>query len=238
MSSDADAVRASGRTQAEEVLREESAAVEQEVAIDDALPHLPEEARPNFRTPGFSRMRTDWNGPEGEVVRRVLSTIDERVQHEFLDAYEIMNDLYETVRTPVLDNNGAPVLDQWGFKVWQRRPNGTWDEDWSRLGRAQKENALFEITTRLFSWEQRAAERWTEAMLAKGSWEEGFSIDYRAPQERNNRPTIEDRTAAAKEGSSDERYFAIFAAAYSRRADAIVRTMNLLGQRLKDSLAG
>ena len=232
--SGADAVRASGETQADEVTKEESDALLEEIEID-AMPHLPEEGyQLHFRTPGFSRMRTDWNGPEGDVVRSVLRAIDDRIQHEFLDAYEIMNTLYELVRTPETDAQGDPIRDAHGFKVWKRRENGTWDEDWTRLTRAQKENVLFEITARLFSWEQRAANRWTEAMLAKGAWEEAFSLAYRIPQ---GRATIEDRTAAAKADSADTRYFAIFAAAYSRRAEAIVRTMALIGQRLKDSLA-
>ncbi len=229
----ADSLRASGETQADEVIKEESDALLDEIEID-AMPHLPEEGHQlHFRTPGFSRMRTDWNGPEGDVVRSVLRAIDDRIQHEFLDAYEIMNTLYELVRTPETDAQGDPIVDAHGFKVWKRRTNGTWDEDWTRLTRGQKENVLFEITARLFSWEQRAANRWTEAMLAKGAWEERFAIDYRAPE---GRATIEDRTAAAKTGSTDERYLAIFMAAYSRRADAIVRTMQLIGQRLKDSL--
>ena len=231
-----DAVRASGQTQVAEVTRNESQTALEPIEID-AMPHLPEEGHQvTFRTPGFSRMRTDWHGPEAEMVHRVLHTIEERIKHEFLDAFEIMNDLFEIVRTPEVDDHGNPRVDQFGFKVWQRRPNGTWDEDWSRLTRSQKENFLFEITTRLFSWEQRAADRWTESMLAKAAWEERFSLDYQAPHE-SNRPTIEDRTSAAKVGSADERYLAIFMASYSRRADSIARSMGLLGQRIKDSLS-
>lgn len=232
---EADAIRASGETQESEVTRAESDALfEPVVDGDDALPHLPEEGHQlRFRTPGFSRMRTDWHGPEGETVREVLHVIDERIQREFLDAFEVMNDLYELVRTPEVDAHGDPILDNFGFKVWRRRDNGTWDEDWTRLTRSQKENFFFEITARLFSWEQRAADRWTESMLAKGQWEERFSIGYQLPE---GRATIEDRTARAKTDSADERYFAIFSAAYSRRADSIVRVMQLLGQRLKDSL--
>lgn len=228
-----DAPRASGETQADEVVRSVSADAHAEIEIE-GLPHLPEEGhQERFRTPGFSRMRTDWLGPEGSVVRRMQHELDDRIVHEFLDAYLVMNDLFEIVRQPELDAQGDPLLDASGFKVWRRKPNGAWDEDWTRLTRAQKENFLFEITTRLFSWEQRAADRWTESMLAKAAWEERFSIDYRAPE---GRATIEDRTAAAKAGSAEERYFAVFMAAYSRRADAIVRCMRDLGQRLKDVL--
>jgi hypothetical protein len=230
--SDPDTRRASGETQAEEITHEQAALLEAEVEIEHSLPNLPEELRPNFRTPGFSRMKTEWSGPEGQLVRDVMGTIDDRIKHQFIDAYMVMNDLFELIRTPEEKEDGTPLTDQFGFAVWKRLPSGDWDEDWSRLTRSQKEDFLFKITTRLFRWEQMAADSWTEAMLAKAQWEERFSIAYSAPP----KGTIEDRTSAAKSDSADERYWAVFAASYSRRADAVVRVMSLLGQRLKDSL--
>jgi len=233
--SDPQGLRASGQTQVDEVVHAESMLADAEIEVD-GLPHLPEEGhQAQFRTPGFSRMRTDWTGPDGALVRRMLHEIDEHIVHEFADAYVVMNDLFEIVRTPELDATGMPMRDAVGLIIWKRKPNGSWDEDWNRLTRAQKENFLFAITTRLFAWEQRAAERWTESMVAKGVWEEAFSVAYTGPQTAG-RPTIEDRTATAKAASAEDRYFAIFSAAYSRRADAIVRCMRDLGQRLKDTL--
>lgn len=227
-----DPVRASGETQSAEVTQELAERLDEPMEIEHSMPHLPEEIRPNFRTPGFSRMRTDWAGPEGEVVRGILRSIDSQVVQIFTDAYMVMNDLFDVVRTPVTMPDGTIVRDEHGFPMWQRTTSGDWDEDWSRLTRLQKEDFLFKITTRLFAWEQRAADSWTEAMLAKAQWEERFSIAYRAPA----KGTIEDRTATGKADSSDERYWAVYAAAFSRKADSVVRVMQLLGQRLKDSL--
>jgi hypothetical protein len=85
----------------------------------------------------------------------------------------------------------------------------------------------------MFGWEQRAADAWGEAMFAKAQWEERFAIDYDAPFTG----TIEDRTAKGNIGAREERYFAIFLSLYSRKADAVVRSLALLGQRLKDSMA-
>lgn len=227
-----DPIRASGEPQSAEVTREESEQLDAPMEIEHAEPHLPEEIRPNFRTPGFERMRTEWTGPEGEVVRTILRGLDTRVVHDFIDAYMVMNDLFDIVRTPITMPDGRVVRDEHGFPQWERTPSGDWAEDWSRLTRAQKEDFLFKITTRLFAWEQRAGDSWTEAMLAKAQWEERFSAGYRSPP----KGTIEDRTAAAKSDSADERYWAVYAAAYSRKADSVVRVMQLLGQRLKDSL--
>ena len=77
-----------------------------------------------------------------------------------------------------------------------------------------------------------SSDAWGEAMFAKAMWEETFSIGYSASVSG----TIDDRTAAGRIGAAEERYFAIFMTLYSRKAEAITRSMALLGQRLKDTL--
>lgn len=188
----------------------------------------------SFRTPGFRRMRTEWNSDDRMVITRAQSTVDARIDRIFLDAYEIMNGIYEIVRTPEHDEHGEPRRNQFGHIIWARKPNGTYDEDFTRLTSAQKEHFLFLITTRLFDWKQRAADLWGEAMLAKGQWEERYSMGFDAPMSG----TVEDRTAKGRLESLEERYFAIFASILSRKADGIVSSLELLAQRLKDSLYG
>lgn len=221
-------VRASGSTQAEEITKEESAKAEEPIAVE-----LPEERERTFRTPGFARMRMDWRGEDRAVIQQAKSLVEGRIMRNFADAFEIMNDVYDLVRTPEVDESTGEIMtDQWGWKVWKRLPSGGWDEDFTRMTRAQKEDFLFKITTRLFDWEQRAADAWSEAMFAKAQWEESYSISYDAPMHG----TIDDRKAAANRNATEERYFAIFLSVYSRKADAIVRSLSLLGQRLKDSM--
>src|SRR5690606_17125557 len=122
--------------------------------------------------------------------------------------------------------------DKFGFTIWHKTPSGSYEEDWSRLTRKEKENLLFTITTRLFDWQQRAADAWGESMFAKAVWEERFARDFNAAMTG----TVEDRRAHGNREAADEKYFAIFVTLYSRKADAIVRTMELLAQRIKDSL--
>lgn len=228
--------RASGLTQAEEIVKEESERADADIesTLDDG-PHLPEDARPDrpqFRTPGFSRMRITRTPDDQIIMSGIQTAIEDRLVETFLDAYIVMNDIFEAVREPEVDASGEVVRDRHGFAVWKRKANGAWEEDWSRLTRAERENFIFEITTRLWGWEQRAADAWADSMFAKAQWEERFGIAYGTPHSG----TIEDRTAYAKRDAAEERYFAIFSAAYSRKADAIVRVMATLGQRLKDTL--
>jgi hypothetical protein len=221
--------RASGKTGAEE---------EAERAVEDAFAN-PAEEDPGeertirFRTPGFSRMRVEWRGEDAIIVNTQKTVVEDRLIRMFPDAYALLNEVYDVVRTPEVDEHGQIRRDRHGFVIWRRHPaTGSFEEDWSRLGKQERENFLFTITTRIFEWEQRAAEVWQESMLAKAQYEERFSIAF----DEGMSGTVDDRTARGKKDAADERYFAILVATLSRRADALVRSMNLLGQRLKDTL--
>ena len=219
--------RAHGETTAEDVTREQSEALTE--PPDATLPG--DEPRSRHRTPGFARMRTTWNGDDHLVFQHARDAVEERILHNFTGAFEVMNQVYEIVRTPETHPVTGEVLrDAHGFVVWVQTPNGTYDEDFTRLTTAQREHLLFLITTRLFEWSQAAADAWLEAMLAKSQWEERFALGFDAPATG----TIEARTAQGNIAAREERYFAIFVSAYSRKADAVVKSMELLAQRLKD----
>lgn len=221
--------RASGETTAAEITKEESERLDQ--PIDDKVLH--EEREKQFRTPGFARMRLDWTSEDRIVIERAKQAVDGRILKNFIDAYEVMNVVFDLVRTPEFDiQTGEIKVDRWGFKIWKQNQDGSYDEDFTRLTLKQKEDLLFKITTRLFEWAQRAGDAWGEAMLAKSQWEERFSREFDQPMSG----TVDDRRAVGNIGSVEERYFAIFLTWYSRRADAIVRSVELLGQRLKDSM--
>lgn len=219
--------RASGQTAASEEAHEAAKDFdEQPIAETDT------ERMKQFATPGFARMRISWNRSEGRMIQRIHETVDGRILHQFRDAYAVMSDIYDDVRTPEFDETGVAKTDARGFIVWKRLPTGAFEEDWTRLTHDRRENYLFRITTALFNWEMRAADAWTEAMMAKAIWQEKFAIEF----DRPHSGTVDDRTSFGNMGSADERYFALFLSAYSRKADAIVRTMTLLAQRLKDTL--
>lgn len=220
--------RASGETAASEEAKEEI-----EKVFDAPTVEMPEEVRRTHRTPGFTRMRLDWASHDKEIVRQAISAVEGRILANFSDAYQLMYEVYEVVRTAELNTDGSPKRDGFGFAVWKKTPSGAYEEDWSRLGVREKERFLFTITTGIFEWEQRAANAWTEAMFAKAIWEERFANGFTEP---TGRLTVDDRTNRARVASMEERYFAIFQSLLSRKADAVVSGMELIGQRLKDML--
>lgn len=222
------AVRQSGMTAGQEQAVKQSDEADQPASVPDEL-----ETKTRFRHPNFSRMRTDWRGDDAVVVATVSGAIEKRIMANFKDAYQIMHDLFMIVREPEIDEvSGKVHKDIHGWPIWKRTSSGSWVEDFSKLGRTERDNFLFSITTRMFAWEQAAADAWGEAMLAKALWEEAYSVAFDEPMAG----TISDRDAVAKKNVAEDRYFAVFVSAYSRKADAVVRSMTNLALRLRDSL--
>lgn len=191
-----------------------------------------EKHEPKTRTPGFTRMRLDWNSEDRPIMKRLKDAVDGTILRNFQDAYQIMNDIYDYVRLPLANADGEPLRDQWGFKQWMKLPDGTYDEDFTRLTIHQKEHLLLQITTRLFAWESTSADMWGTALMAKTQWEERYSSGFDAAIEG----TVDARNARGRLESLEERYFAVYQSYVSKRADALVRSMALIAMRLKDAM--
>jgi hypothetical protein len=219
--------------------------LEQEGLNSPEVPELTEPRR--FRTTGFSRMPLDWKGEPtsaaGEdptsdkmMIERIHAVVRRAIDKEFLDALEVLDELHSIVRTARMDDDGF-MVDASGRPVWETNDLGMPLEDYSRLGSKERERFIYQISTRLFDWRSRAVEAWAEAMFAKALWEDAFSIGYEEPP-AGTRVTIEDRTARGRLRSREERYFAIFKTYYSKQADVLVESFELLCQRLKDMHLG
>jgi hypothetical protein len=192
----------------------------------------PDRTREN-RTPNFSRMRVEWHREDASVMGEIHDTIERVMLQTFADAYAVMSEVFDVVRDPVRDAGGAAVLDGHGFICWARGPSGNYREDWSRLGVREREHFIYKISTSLFDWKQRAADMWGEAMFAKAQWEERFALGFESLEGRS---TVDARQQRGRLASQEERYFGIFKSILSRKADALVSSLELINQRLKDSL--
>jgi len=175
-------------------------------------------------------MQTEW-GPEERVVMDQLQDMaEERIVALFLDGYELRQDIWSIVRQEVADQEtGEPLLDSHGQPVYQKRATGGYVEDWSRLTLAEKEGFLLRIATSMLGWRQLDADLWGEAMVAKTIWTNTYSQAYRQPPTG----TREDRTAEGHMGSAGKRYHAVFLAYVSKKANAVVRSMEGLENALK-----
>lgn len=213
----------------EEVLREESRESDKTMVVDPA----PDRVH-RFQRLGLSRMKREWDADEAIEMTGIYRLVEDQMLKLFGDAYLILNDIYDVVREPVVDEEtGVIETDRFNFPVWKRTVSGAYVEDYRKLTSRDMNDFLFKITTRLFEWKQKQADLWGEAMFAKALWEEQFSLSYDEANTKG-RNTVEDRTQRAKLGSREERYFGIFQALISRKADNLVSSLELLSQRLKD----
>jgi hypothetical protein len=185
-------------------------------------------------TAGFSRMRTEWRPGEGAEVAGIVQQAQGIIYRAFPDAYLVMNELWMLVREPIVDQGTGEIkTNLFGWPEWQKHPSGAYVEDYTRLANREKDDFLLRITTGLLEWEQKASTLWLESMLAKGRWEESMATGFVSP---TGRVTVEERTQRGRAYAAEDRYHAIFRAAVSRSADSLIRSLERIGQRLKDSL--
>lgn len=226
-------------TELDEARRTERALNEVSEGLDEPMeidPH-PDRIR-RFAGMNFSRMRTHWNPAEAEIIDAAKAQVENELLIHFGDIYQILNNLYEIVRErAVNEETGEVLLDVNGWPRWKADQTGMPEEDWSKLTERDKEHFLHQITTRLVLWEQRAGDHWGDAMYAKAQWEERFADTFTgAPSVEGKRPTEADRTQHAQGMSREERYLGIYMSVKSKRAEALVRSMERLSQRLKDTI--
>lgn len=215
--------RAHGQTTAEAVTEE--LRKETDVVIGDT-----EEDKTEFEplnlSRAFRRMRTDWDSPDRDIIDKVQFEVDKQINTRFEEAFRIMYEIYDTVR----ESEEEPDAD--GLYPWKKGPDGGYIEDWTKMGARQRERFQYIIITRMFEWELTAAEIWGEAIFAKTQWEEAFATGFES--QVDPKATIPQRQQRGTRVSAEYRYLAVFKAVYSKKADAVVRSMVVLSQRLKD----
>lgn len=220
---DAGSIRASGQTTADELAAE--------VPKDIDIPVEPKEDKPMTLARSFRRMKIDWNSEDREIIHRVKETVDQQLTRDFGSAYAIMYDIANTVREPETVN-GEVQTDDYGLTVWKQKPDGSYYEDWDQIGYKERERFIYRILANAFEWEQTAADIWGEAIFAKARLEEAFATSF--DENGDSKATVDARTARANKLAADEKYLAVYKSYYSRKAEALVRIMMLILQRMKD----
>lgn len=183
-----------------------------------------------------ARMRHDWLEEDGTVVQGLAEMADGIIHREFPGIFLILSEIWGIAREPVVNEiTGEIETDMYGWPLWKKLPSGAYIEDYSKLTDREKEGFMLSITMNLLEWRLRV-DNWKRmpAMLARARWEEAMAEGFVAP---TGRVTVEERTQRGRLYSADHRYFGIFQAEVSRAAEHLVDGMELLGQRLKDSLA-
>jgi hypothetical protein len=184
-----------------------------------------------FQHVNFSRMRTSWLA-EDQIKVQQMGLLADRIMNQcFPEAYALVEWLHGIVRQPEANAvlPGEPLRDQAGRIRWKRNDCGLIIEDWSLLGDRERSEILDRLVMNMVEWEQQAAVMWGSAMFAKGIWEETFAFGFVSSR---GQLTVDDRTHRGHLAGIEERYFGIFESILSRRADALIRSLNRVYDRL------
>jgi len=202
-----------------------------------AEPDIPPDRTRQFTLVNFSRMRSEGPAQDLIKVQEMGRIADGVLARAFSDAWWLLERLYRVVREPSVGIGGVKLTDIHGHTRWQRNELGYIIEHWDRLGDAERDDFLHELVIHLVEWRQQAAVMWGSAMFAKGIWEEKFAWGYTTLDAEGGRKlTIDDRTQHGHLVSIEERYFSIFQSMLSRRADALIRSLERIEALLmKDS---
>lgn len=218
-------IRASGQTVAEEVAPNST--------DDFDKPLESKEPKPINLTRAFSRMRTDWHSPDLDTIRSVKDAITQIIFEEFQDAYALMYEIFDTVREQDINKDTGEVkVDVYGLPEWKQKPDGSYVEDWDRIKKRDRDRFIHIIVTRLFDWEQKAADMWGEALFAKARLDEAFATGF--DEISDPKATVNAREARANRLSSDHRYLAVYKSLLSKKAESVVKSMDRIQMRLKD----
>lgn len=193
----------------------------------DAEPPLQPDIKPDrtrrFTHVNFSRMRTEWGPAERTKIAEITRIADQVMISVFPDALALLDRIYMKVRYPEVKAGTGEVLRGLDKRIrWRRDDDGLIIEDWSRMSDPDRNTILHELVTHMVEWRQQAATMWGSAMFAKGMWEEEFAFGYTSPP---GNLTIDDRTQRGHLASMESRYFAIFQSVLSRRADALIKSL-------------
>lgn len=203
---------------------------------EPVTPDIKPDRTRQFANLSFSRMKLSWNPRELQLMQQIGSMADGALKDAFPGVYWFLDEeLYPLTRIPVMKvdpmtDKEYQVRDTLNRPVWERNEHGHYIERWGRITDGDRSQLLYTISTNLIAWRQQAAMLWSEAMFAKGLWEEQFAHGYITPADK--KLTIDDRTQMGRLASMDERYFAIFRSVISRRADALIKSMERIEEML------
>lgn len=190
-----------------------------------------------FSHTSFSRMRTGWSGDDAEKILDLETLAREIVRERFAIAFAIVRKIEKMTRKQAYDEaTGEFLTYPDGSPVWAKDELGIPVENWELLSDDDRSHLLHTIAIHMFEWEIEAAVIKSDALYAKGIWEEVFATGFIAiPSEMiSGRPTVQDKEQWGTKNAAKERYFGLFRSSISYQADGILSAIRGL-QRVLES---
>lgn len=142
---------------------------------------------------------------EANIISRIEKEVEKMMGDLFGWADEALEEFYASVRVPVLDDKGIPVLEEGQF-VWEKDDWGRPKEDWSKLNGQDVETAIMVLQRVINKATDEVSRFYAMTMLAEQIQDDAYYEGYRKPVEG----TVRDREAAGRRASYDERYHYLY----------------------------
>jgi len=153
-----------------------------------------------------TKLKPEWRPEDKSAVEQLKSAAELVVNDIFGASFAILDELYSSVRVPVLTKYETPALDAKNRIIWQRDESGEYLEDWRKLDGYDIERALVRLQNLRLETSQRVQELFLETLMAKYSLQDEWHAAYEAPVQGTN----PQREAVANRRAKNDRYNYLF----------------------------
>lgn len=167
----------------------------------------------------FSKLEFKWKREDKLILDRIRVASETVTSEEYKVLQRSLDELYEQVRVPKLNQNDVPVLDSKGRYVWERDESGRLLEDWSRLDGMDLEITILHLQTSRVELATRTNELLQEAIFAKHIYNDEYYEGYQSLIEG----TQGDRSAQANRSTREEKYFAFYKYCVWQSSDVLLK---------------
>lgn len=158
------------------------------------------------------RLSIEWEEEDRDAIDFIKKKIDEGIRREYAQVFAEEEHILQKVRIP---NPPGSVPG------WQRNPDGSYMEDWSRLTVKDMEEFIQAGSSEVFFSAQKSVNNYAEAVFAKFTYDDAYDQAYSSQLSG----TIGDKTARAKRRTQKERWLALFKSLYYKRSQEVVSNL-------------
>jgi hypothetical protein len=149
-----------------------------------------------------NKVKPDWKQDDRLVIDQLKSAAEMVVADLYGASFQLLDEIYTSVRTARVNKHGQVITDKDGRPVWERNPDGTYVEDWKSLDGYDIERTLLKLQELKIVTSQRVQELFLETAYARYVYQDEYHAAFESPVQGTN----PQREAVANRKARDDRY--------------------------------
>lgn len=170
----------------------------------------------------FRRIEFRWRKDDERILEAIRAAVDQAFMDLYGEAIAAIDELYDEMRVPVVNEDQVVERDSAGRVIWQKDSRGREIEDWSQLTGQDIEQALLRIAYIKLTLAPQLNDLLLEAVFAKHVAEDAHADAY----EELLDDTIPARNAHASRKSRVDKYHAYFRYYLYSHAEVFMKELN------------